>query len=147
MSEEFDLIVVGGGIAGTTLIESVSQLCPEISIGWFSPSFLFKRIKSVTKHGRFMESIEVEETECPQVLKDNPNIVCQRVTIGRIDPVNKTIYASDGKSDLRQVSKSSRDKLPSKVDGREDGGEDVREDGEKTEEKTEEKKRPGSTST
>lgn len=91
MSKEYDLIVAGGGIAGTTVVEKMSELCPNSTIGWFSPSFLYKRVKSVTKHGRFLETVQVEETIDPQIIKDNPNIKCERVKIGQIDPSSKTI--------------------------------------------------------
>ena len=73
MSSTF--VVVGGGIAGVSCVEQLSQMCSKETITLITASGVVKATCNFKQFGKTLEEFDVEEQSATLMFKHSPNIV------------------------------------------------------------------------
>ena len=58
---EVDVLVVGGGVAASTFVNTFAQLRPNVTLGLVSPSPLLKEVSVLASTGRTLDQLQVHE--------------------------------------------------------------------------------------
>ncbi|EGG19972.1 hypothetical protein DFA_07083 [Cavenderia fasciculata] len=93
------LVIIGGGIAGITCLESYHYLKPNDKITLLSSSPLLKSIKQVNRLTKVLEEIQVEQVTIDEKIEkfttndDNNNITISISNVYKVDTVNQLIYS------------------------------------------------------
>ncbi|XP_013174973.1 PREDICTED: pyridine nucleotide-disulfide oxidoreductase domain-containing protein 1 [Papilio xuthus] len=67
-------LVVGGGIAGVTCVETLAILHPEESLAMITASSLVKNVSNVSFYAKTIVKFDVSETEASSLLRIHPNL-------------------------------------------------------------------------
>ncbi|XP_072035637.1 pyridine nucleotide-disulfide oxidoreductase domain-containing protein 1-like isoform X2 [Amphiura filiformis] len=90
------LIVVGGGIAGVTCTETLSDLCPEEEITLISASPLIKTVTNFNQISYVLEEFEVEERPAAALQTRCQNVRVVQDMVTEIDSTNCKITTQSG---------------------------------------------------
>ncbi|XP_063823536.1 pyridine nucleotide-disulfide oxidoreductase domain-containing protein 1 [Ostrinia nubilalis] len=93
-------LVVGGGIAGVTCVESLAILHPEESLVLITASSLVKNVSNVSFFAKTIVKFDVNETEASSLQKIHPNLRIVYDSLKQIDTKNK-IAITDGAVEVR----------------------------------------------
>uniref|UniRef100_A0A1B6MII5 Pyridine nucleotide-disulfide oxidoreductase domain-containing protein 1 n=1 Tax=Graphocephala atropunctata TaxID=36148 RepID=A0A1B6MII5_9HEMI len=81
--EEFDFVIVGGGIAGVSCAESLTFLCPDRKIALVTSSPLIKTVTNLVSITKMLASFDVEERSVDSLSAANPTLkVIQDSVVG-----------------------------------------------------------------
>lgn len=72
--EEFDFVIVGGGISGVSCAESLSFLSPENKIALITASPLIKTVTNLVPLSKLLIQFNVEERSADYLSNSNPNV-------------------------------------------------------------------------
>ena len=73
MSSTF--VVVGGGIAGVSCVEQLSQICAKETITFITARDVVKAAHNLKTYGRTLEEFDVKEQSANSVFNHCPNVV------------------------------------------------------------------------
>lgn len=92
MTKKLTIVVVGGGIAGITCIESlfleIEQNSSIAHIVLVSESHLVKRVTNLQAKGRHLESFDISQIEAEQLASEVPESVKFSVIVGSVRNIN-----------------------------------------------------------
>ncbi|XP_074643030.1 pyridine nucleotide-disulfide oxidoreductase domain-containing protein 1-like [Tubulanus polymorphus] len=91
----FDLIVVGGGIAGVTCAQSLSFLQTESRILLISASPLIKAVINYKQLTKVLEEFDVEEKPSSYLESNYPNVKVIHAVVTDLDSVGHKIYTDN----------------------------------------------------
>ncbi|VVD03454.1 unnamed protein product [Leptidea sinapis] len=89
-------LVVGGGIAGVTCVESLAILHPEESLVIVTASSLVKNVTNVSFYAKTIVKFDVHDTEAASLQKIHPNLKIVYDSLKHIDTTNKTAVTESG---------------------------------------------------
>ncbi|KAL0883772.1 hypothetical protein ABMA27_015870 [Loxostege sticticalis] len=89
-------LVVGGGIAGVTCVESLAILHPEESLVLITASSLVKNVSNVSFYAKTIVKFDVNETEATSLQKIHPNLKIVYDSLKHIDTTNKIVTTDGG---------------------------------------------------
>ncbi|XP_026765216.2 pyridine nucleotide-disulfide oxidoreductase domain-containing protein 1 [Galleria mellonella] len=89
-------LVVGGGIAGVTCVETLAILHPEESVILITASSLVKNVSNVSFFGKTIVKFDVNETEATSLQRIHPNLTIIYDSLKHIDTVNKLVTTDQG---------------------------------------------------
>ena len=90
--DEFDAVVVGGGIAGVTCVESLLLLEPALKIALISATPCVKSTCNVVALGRIMEKFDVIEQDRSEFQERFPSVKFIHGEASRFDSISKELY-------------------------------------------------------
>ena len=79
------VVIVGGGIAGTTCAEYLSVLSPDINVVLIASTDVIKTAATTAKISRLLEELDVKETDRQHFEDQFPNVT---VKVGVVADVN-----------------------------------------------------------
>ncbi|XP_070532147.1 pyridine nucleotide-disulfide oxidoreductase domain-containing protein 1-like [Ptychodera flava] len=88
-------VVVGGGIAGVTCVETLVQLNPDDPITLITASELIKAVTNLQRVTRTLESFDVEEKPCSEFASLFPNVKIIQSSVLEVDSENKHVVLAD----------------------------------------------------
>jgi NADH dehydrogenase FAD-containing subunit len=98
----FDFIILGGGIAGVSCTEYLSNLNNDKTICLISSTYLVKAVCNIRKIARTLEQYEVTEKPLDSVANECGNVTVVRATVVGFEPTGicnilfiAPIYSSD----------------------------------------------------
>ncbi|KAK3801648.1 hypothetical protein RRG08_033835 [Elysia crispata] len=89
-------VVVGGGIAGVTCVETLSVFGDSASITLLSASPLIKTVVNYSKLTQVAETFDVKEKPIVSVEEKNSNVHVIQTSVTSLSTKDKKIYTSDG---------------------------------------------------
>ncbi|XP_056016616.1 pyridine nucleotide-disulfide oxidoreductase domain-containing protein 1-like [Ostrea edulis] len=89
-------VVVGGGIAGVTCVETLSSLCPEEEILLVTASPLIKAITNYKKITKTLEDFDVEERSIISLQSECVNVKVIQKSLHSLNAKSHVIKLSDG---------------------------------------------------
>lgn len=90
-------LVVGGGIAGVTCVETLAILHPEESLIIITASSLVKNVSNVSFYAKTIVKFDVNETEASSLQKIHPNLKIVYDSLKHLDTKNKSATTDSGK--------------------------------------------------
>ena len=90
--DEFDAVVVGGGIAGVTCVESMLLLEPSVRIALISATPCVKSTCNVVSLGRLMEKFDVIEQDRSEFQDRFPSVKFIHGEVIRFDAMSKEVH-------------------------------------------------------
>lgn len=97
MSEiEATYVVVGGGIAGVTCVETLAILHPEETLAIITASSLVKNVSNVSFYAKTIVKFDVNETEASSLMKVHPNLKIIYDSLKHVDTENQIAYTHAG---------------------------------------------------
>ncbi|KAL3882601.1 hypothetical protein ACJMK2_028927 [Sinanodonta woodiana] len=96
LEDVYKYVVVGGGIAGVTCVETLSALCPDERILLLTSSNLVKAVINYQKVSKTLESFDVQEKPMSYIQNDCPNVQVLQKTIISLDAKNHILRTDDG---------------------------------------------------
>ncbi|XP_014675387.1 PREDICTED: pyridine nucleotide-disulfide oxidoreductase domain-containing protein 1-like [Priapulus caudatus] len=103
-NQQFKFVIIGGGIAGVTCTETLSQLLNDISdfedresILLVAGSALVKTVTNFKQVSRTLEDFQIEEKQPDWITQTCPNVKVARTEVVCLDSAKHTIYTSDDK--------------------------------------------------
>lgn len=97
MSEiEATYLVVGGGIAGVTCVETLSILHPEETLVIITASSLVKNVTNVTFYAKTIVKFDVNETEASSLMRIHPNLKIVYDSLKHVNTENKIAFTHAG---------------------------------------------------
>ncbi|XP_050362908.1 pyridine nucleotide-disulfide oxidoreductase domain-containing protein 1 [Nymphalis io] len=91
-------LVIGGGIAGVTCVETLAILHPEETLVIITASSLVKNVSNVSFYAKTVVKFDVKDTEASSLLKIHPNLKIVYDSIKYLDTKNKTAVTDDNVS-------------------------------------------------
>lgn len=91
------VIVIGGGIAGTSFTETFSSLCPDVRVILISASPELKVAHVSSTTGRLIQQIHVHEVSSSSIIESLSNVQFLRDEVVSLDPVEHCVLTSSGK--------------------------------------------------
>jgi len=95
--EEFDFIVIGGGIAGVTCVESLSFLCPDKKIALITASQLIKAVTNLVPLTKLLASFSVEERPAEALSSSNPLLTVIQDYVTGLDSTSHSVTLKNGR--------------------------------------------------
>lgn len=92
---ETTYLVVGGGIAGVTCVESLAILHPEEPLVLITASSLIKNVSNVSFYAKTIVKFDVHETEANSLQKIHPNLRIVYDSLKNIDSENHVAITDD----------------------------------------------------
>ncbi|KAI5641939.1 pyridine nucleotide-disulfide oxidoreductase domain-containing protein [Phthorimaea operculella] len=89
-------LVVGGGIAGVTCVETLAILHPEESLIIVTASSLVKNVSNVSFYAKTIVKFDVDETEATSLKKIHPNLQIVYDSLKHVDTKAKLATTDDG---------------------------------------------------
>lgn len=89
-------LVVGGGIAGVTCVETLAILHPEESLIIITASSLIKNVSNVSFFAKTIVKFDVNETEASSLQKIHPNLKIVYDSLKHIDTKNCVAITEEG---------------------------------------------------
>lgn len=89
-------LVVGGGIAGVTCVETLSILHPEEKLVIITASSLVKNVSNVSFYAKTIVKFDVHDTEASSLLKIHPNLEIVYDSLKHLDTKNKSATTEEG---------------------------------------------------
>ncbi|XP_023952227.2 pyridine nucleotide-disulfide oxidoreductase domain-containing protein 1 [Bicyclus anynana] len=89
-------LVVGGGIAGVTCVETLSILHPEEKLVIITASSLVKNVSNVSFYAKTIVKFDVQDTEASSLLKIHPNLEIIYDSLKYLDTKNKLATTEEG---------------------------------------------------
>uniref|UniRef100_A0A2A4JWN4 Pyridine nucleotide-disulfide oxidoreductase domain-containing protein 1 n=1 Tax=Heliothis virescens TaxID=7102 RepID=A0A2A4JWN4_HELVI len=89
-------LVVGGGIAGVTCVETLAILHPEESLTIITASSLVKNVSNVSFFAKTIVKFDVNETEASSLMKIHPNLRIVFDSLKNVDTENQIAYTHAG---------------------------------------------------
>ncbi|XP_059060156.1 pyridine nucleotide-disulfide oxidoreductase domain-containing protein 1 [Achroia grisella] len=89
-------VVVGGGIAGVTCVDTLAILHPEESVLLITASSLVKNVSNVSFFAKTIVKFDVHETEASSLKRIHPNLTIVYDSLTHIDTVNKVVTTDGG---------------------------------------------------
>lgn len=93
----FDFIILGGGIAGVSCTEYLSNLNNDKTICLISSTYLVKAVCNIRKIARTLEQYEVTEKPLDSVANECGNVTVVRATVVGFEPTVHKVITSDNK--------------------------------------------------
>ena len=90
-------VVVGGGIAGVSCVESLLAYHPNCKVTIVSASPLVKAVRNLQEVSRTLVSFDIEETPIESYLEDKPRVSVHRGIAKSINYVDKLLITETGK--------------------------------------------------
>jgi len=84
MSSTF--VVVGGGIAGVSCVEQLSQICAKETITFITARDVVKAAHNLKTYGRTLEEFDVKEQSANSVFNHCPNVVIVQSQVVAFNP-------------------------------------------------------------
>jgi len=84
-STEYPIIVIGGGIAGATLVETVASLAPQHAVLLLSSSSVIKSVINFKQVTQALEQFEVLEQPLAKLSEAGSNVTVLHRTVSRLD--------------------------------------------------------------
>ncbi|XP_064628146.1 pyridine nucleotide-disulfide oxidoreductase domain-containing protein 1-like [Lineus longissimus] len=95
---DFKYVVVGGGIAGVTCVETLSLFCQEESILLISASPLVKAVMNFRQVSKTLEEFDVQEQPLTYLEAHCPNVKVVHAAVVNLDPEQNKVTTNDGVS-------------------------------------------------
>lgn len=89
---EVEVLVVGGGVAASTFIETFTQLRPQVTVGLVSPSPLLKQVSIVASSGRTLDQLQIDEVP----VKVSSSVIHFEESASGLDGVAHTLFTESG---------------------------------------------------
>ncbi|CAK1578205.1 unnamed protein product [Parnassius mnemosyne] len=89
-------LVVGGGIAGVTCVETLAILHPEETLAIITASSLVKNVTNVSFYAKTIVKFDVSETEANSLLKIHPNLNIIYDSLKHINTMQKLVTTDGG---------------------------------------------------
>lgn len=89
-------LIVGGGIAGVTCVETLAILHPEETLVMVTASSLVKNVSNVSFFAKTVVKFDVHETEANSLKKIHPNLDIVYDSLESVDTTNKLAKTSKG---------------------------------------------------
>ncbi|XP_038213441.1 pyridine nucleotide-disulfide oxidoreductase domain-containing protein 1 [Zerene cesonia] len=89
-------LVVGGGIAGVTCVESLAILHPEETLIILTASSLIKNVSNVSFYAKTIVKFDVHDTEATSLQKIHPNLSIVYDSLKHLDTTNKVALTERG---------------------------------------------------
>ncbi|KAJ8724918.1 hypothetical protein PYW07_015876 [Mythimna separata] len=97
MSEiETTYLVVGGGIAGVTCVETLAILHPEEKLVIITASSLVKNVSNVSFYAKTIVKFDVNETEASSLMRIHPNLQIVFDSLKHVDTKTQIAYTHAG---------------------------------------------------
>ena len=87
-------LIIGGGIAGVSCLETISFLSPNEKIILVTESSLIKSVKNLVQLGKYIQQFDVAEMEACEMTKENVQVITDELKT--IWSKNKVIETSSG---------------------------------------------------
>ncbi|XP_047545605.1 pyridine nucleotide-disulfide oxidoreductase domain-containing protein 1 [Vanessa atalanta] len=91
-------LVIGGGIAGVTCVETLAILHPEEKLVIITASSLVKNVSNVSFYAKTVVKFDVKDTEASSLLKIHPNLKIVYDSVKYLDTKNKIAVTDDNVS-------------------------------------------------
>ncbi|XP_072941787.1 pyridine nucleotide-disulfide oxidoreductase domain-containing protein 1 [Epargyreus clarus] len=91
-------LVVGGGIAGVTCVETLAILHPEEPLTIITASSLVKNVSNVSFYAKTIVKFDVNDTEASSLLKIHPNLKIVYDSLKHLDTKNKVATTDGGET-------------------------------------------------
>ena len=79
-------VVVGGGIAGVSCVEQLSQICAKETITFIIARDVVKAAHNLKTYGRTLEEFDVKEQSANSVFNYCPNVVIVQSQVVAFNP-------------------------------------------------------------
>lgn len=79
-------VVVGGGIAGVSCAEQLSQMCSKETITLITATDAVKATYNFKQFGRTLQEFDVEERSASSLFKHSPNVVVVQSQVVAFQP-------------------------------------------------------------
>ena len=79
-------VVVGGGIAGVSCVEQLSQICAKETITFITARDVVKAAHNLKTYGRTLEEFDVKEQSANSVFNYCPNVVIVQSQVVAFNP-------------------------------------------------------------
>ena len=89
---EVEVLVVGGGVAASTFLQTFTQLRPQVTVGLVSPSPLLKQVSVVASSGRTLDQLQIDEV--PVDLASS--VIHFEESASELDGVAHTLFTESG---------------------------------------------------
>lgn len=89
-------VIVGGGIAGVTCVETLAILHPEESLMLITASSLVKNVSNVSFYAKTIVKFDVNETEASSLQRIHPKLTIIYDSLKHIDTTNKYVTTYSG---------------------------------------------------
>ncbi|KAK2141656.1 hypothetical protein NP493_5168g00000 [Ridgeia piscesae] len=109
---KFKFVVIGGGIAGVTCVEMLSQLYPDVFILLITASPLIKTVTNVRQVTEMIQDFDVTEELPSQLESEYVNVTVVQRQVASLDSVNKVTTISINYSLSHSLSLSVSVSLP-----------------------------------
>ncbi|KAF9407079.1 hypothetical protein HW555_012784 [Spodoptera exigua] len=93
---EVTYLVVGGGIAGVTCVETLAILHPEETLAIITASSLVKNVSNVSFFAKTIVKFDVNETEASSLMRIHPNLKIIFDSLKHVDTHNQIAYTYAG---------------------------------------------------
>lgn len=91
----YNYVIVGGGIAGVSCAEMLSNLAPDENVLLLTASTLIKKITNYKKVTKTLEQFDVEEQHMSSMENSSSNISVKHTAVTRMDSVSHKLFTSD----------------------------------------------------
>ncbi|CAH4032221.1 pyridine nucleotide-disulfide oxidoreductase domain-containing protein 1 isoform X1 [Pieris brassicae] len=89
-------LIVGGGIAGVTCVETLAILHPGATLIIITASSLVKNVSNITFYAKTIVKFDVSETEASSLKKIHPNLHIVYDSLRHVDTTHKIAYTDGG---------------------------------------------------
>lgn len=96
--DEATYVIVGGGIAGVTCVETLAILHPEEKLVVITASSMVKNVSNVSYYAKTIVKFDVHETQASHLMKIHPKAKIIFDSVSHIDTTNKIVTTSGGKT-------------------------------------------------
>ncbi|XP_075972745.1 pyridine nucleotide-disulfide oxidoreductase domain 1 [Anticarsia gemmatalis] len=93
---ETTYLVVGGGIAGVTCVETLAILHPEETLTIITASSLVKNVSNVSFYAKTIVKFDVNETEASSLMRIHPNLKIVYDSLKHVDTNSQVAYTHAG---------------------------------------------------
>lgn len=93
---EATYLIVGGGIAGVTCVETLAILHPEETLVIITASSLVKNVSNVSFYAKTIVKFDVNETEANSLMRIHPNLKIVYDSLKHVDTENQIAYTHAG---------------------------------------------------
>lgn len=90
------LVVIGGGIAGVSCVEQLSELCPRENITLITASDVVKATLNFRQFGKTLQEFDVEERSARNLFRDRANVVVSQSQVVAFHPQEHYVVTDSG---------------------------------------------------
>ncbi|XP_054282714.1 pyridine nucleotide-disulfide oxidoreductase domain-containing protein 1 [Macrosteles quadrilineatus] len=94
--EEFDFVIVGGGIAGVSCAESLAFLCLDSKIALITASPLIKAVTNLVPLTKMLTRFDIEEREADTLSQSNPSVTVVKDFVTGFDSIKHLVFLKSG---------------------------------------------------